>query len=242
MVVAIVSIVLLALAVSLDGFWGGFAYGLRKIKIPIFSLALISFWSIVGTMITMIVGNSIVTYLSVNAAKWIGAILLISIGIYALREGLEQNNKLSKEKLNNNEDSDIDNKAKTGYSCKEDNLQLTFRENEGTVDQKINPIVLLFKVLKDPLEADMDKSGTISMVEGTILGLAVAMDACIAAFALAIAGINPFITPFLFGLTHFILIGLGNIIASHNKVNKIGSKLAFIPGGILIIIGLLRVL
>lgn len=241
-VVAFVSIFLLAIAVSIDGFWGGFAYGLRKVKIPFLSLGIISFWSVICTMITMLLGKSLVTYLSINNAKLIGAILLIGIGIYALKEGLEQKNKITNSKLIHNQDIEKTLDEEYESVLNKDNIQLAFREQEAVSNTNLSPIVLLLKVLRDPLEADIDKSGTISIVEGTILGLALAMDACVAAFALSIAGLNPFLTPLLFGFTHFVLIGLGNIIASYDTINKIGGKIAIVPGGILIIIGLLRFL
>lgn len=243
---SVLSIILLAVAVSIDGFWGGFAYGLRKIRIPTISLIVISFWSYICTMITMLLGHSLVTYLSLNSAKWIGAILLIGIGIYGIKEGLEHKNNVKNEKLNeeNVKEKNVINNSQLPLLTSQPAIDMAFRGevNEKEKATKTNPLILLFKVLGDPLVADMDKSGTISPIEGTILGLAVAMDASIAAFALGIAGINPIITPFLFGFTHFILIGLGNIIATYRTINKLGEKLVYVPGGILIIIGLLRVL
>jgi putative Mn2+ efflux pump MntP len=237
---SVFSVVLLAIAVAIDGFWGGFAYGLRKIKIDLSSLVIISFWSVILTLITMLLGKTLMNYISLNTAKWIGAFLLIGIGIYAIKEGVEHRNKV-KDEINSLEDGSL------GLDENSTNLEinskaiLAGREEKEELTSR-NPMVILFKVLGNPLLADFDKSGTISMWEGTILGLAVAMDASIAAFAVGIAGYNPFLTPLLFGLTHFVLIGLGNLIGRYRYIKNIGEKIVFIPGGILILIGLLRVL
>ncbi len=68
------------------------------------------------------------------------------------------------------------------------------------------------------------------------------MDASIAAFTLSLMGVNPYITPFLFGLSHLVLIGIGNIVANHNIINRIGEKFSLLPGIILMVLGILRLI
>jgi putative Mn2+ efflux pump MntP len=41
----VISLLILAFAVSLDGFGVGVMYGLRKIRIPLVSIGIISLWS-----------------------------------------------------------------------------------------------------------------------------------------------------------------------------------------------------
>jgi putative sporulation protein YtaF len=202
--VSFFSLILIAAAVSLDGFWGGFAFGLRKIKIPIGSLIIISFWSVICTMITMLIGHYLRNVIPIEMAKYIGAILLLLLAFYTLKEGYEHR-----------------------------------KEIRGTLKPKIN-IHDLAKILQNPLLADYDNENDIKPMEGTMLGLAVAMDASIAAFTIALLGINPFTTPFLFGATHFIMIGAGNIIARTHLVESFGEKFALLPGFILLILAVLR--
>lgn len=202
----IIGVVLLAVAVSIDGFWGGFSFGLRKIKIPLISLLVISFWSVIFTMLTMLLGYKLQNYISLETGRYIGAFLLFLLGVFTLKEGYQQH-KGSKE--NNHK------------------IKLNFQD--------------LLKVLNNPLLADVDNENDIKPYEGTILGIAVAMDASIAAFTLSFLGFSPLITPFLFGLTHFILIGLGNIMARKNIINQFADKFSFLPGIILITMAILRV-
>ncbi len=90
-----ISLILVAVAVSIDGFWGGFAFGLRKIKISFFPLIIISFWSVVCTMITMLIGSNLKQIIPVEIAKYIGAALLILLGIFTFKEGYKHKDKLS---------------------------------------------------------------------------------------------------------------------------------------------------
>jgi len=202
----LISLILIATAVSIDGFWGGFAFGLRRIKIKILPLVIIAFWSVVCTMVTMLIGYNLKEIIPLEAAKYIGAGLLILLGTFTLKEGYKQKQELS-------------------------------TNSHDLCDIKFSDLI---KIIRNPLLADVDKQNDIKPMEGTLLGIAVAMDASIAAFTVSLMGVNPYTTPFLFGLTHFVLIGLGNVIARHSEINKLAEKFSLLPGIILMILGLLR--
>jgi putative sporulation protein YtaF len=204
------SLIIIAVAVSIDGFWGGFAFGLRKMKIFPLSLLIISSWSIVCTMAAMLLGTYLKDYISMQLAKYIGTSLLIILGILTLREGYKQKNE-----------------------------SLQFNSARQKYDFKMGDLI---SVLRDPTLADYDNQDDIKPLEGTLLGIAVAMDASIAAFTIALLGANPFTTPFLFGLAHFVMIGLGNKVARLNVINHFSEKFALLPGFILILLGLLRLI
>jgi len=201
---SIFGLILVATAVAIDGFWGGFSFGLRKIRISLPSLLIISSWSIICTMTTMLLGYNLQRYISIETGKYLGGFLLLLLGIFTLKEGLKQRKEMKKEQ-----------KDKIGFKD-------------------------LLKIIHNPLLADIDHENDIKPFEGTLLGIAVAMDASIAAFTLSFFGFSPYFTPFLFGLTHFILIGLGNIIARKNIINRLGEKFALLPGIILITLAILR--
>ncbi|MDF2521924.1 MAG: putative rane protein [Clostridia bacterium] len=198
------NLILIAIAVSLDGFWGGFAFGLRKIKIPLGSLIFISFWSILCTFIAMLVGYYLKAFIPIEMAKYIGAVLLLLLALYTLKEGYEHQ-----------------------------------KEQRGSSKLKLN-LHNLVKILQNPILADYDNQNDIKPMEGTMLGLAVAMDASIAAFTIALVGVSPYTTPFLFGLAHFLLIGSGNLVARTNIINSFGEKFSLLPGFILLILAVLR--
>lgn len=198
------SLILIAIAVSLDGFWGGFAFGMRKIKIPFISLLFISSWSVLCTMIAMLIGHYLKFVIPIGAAKYIGGILLLLLALYTLKEGYEHR-----------------------------------KEQKGAVKPRIN-IHDLAKILQNPLLADYDNQDDIKPMEGILFGLAVAMDASIAAFTIALIGMNPFTTPFMFGLSHVVMIGSGNIVSRTNIIAELGERFALVPGLILLVIAVLR--
>lgn len=95
-----VSLLLLAFAVSVDGFGVGVTYGIRQIRIPLRSVFVISICSGLVILLAMLIGSLIVEWIPAYLATAIGAIILIAIGIWALiqfrknREGDDAEPKL----------------------------------------------------------------------------------------------------------------------------------------------------
>jgi putative Mn2+ efflux pump MntP len=63
-VLHVLSLLILAFAVSLDGFGVGVMYGLRKIRIPLGPLAVISMWSGVVIFASMQIGARMSDFMS----------------------------------------------------------------------------------------------------------------------------------------------------------------------------------
>ena len=79
-----ISLLLLAFAVSLDSFSVGFTYGLRNMKIPIKSIAVIATCSAVVLMAAMMIGHLIESFFSPDMAGKLGGAVLIIIGGWIL--------------------------------------------------------------------------------------------------------------------------------------------------------------
>lgn len=82
-----------------------------------------------------------------------------------------------------------------------------------------------FEIEKNKEKKDIDLANSLS------IGLSVGLDSSVCAFTLAIERYNPFITPIYFGISHFILIWLGNILFNkriNNKYIKYLSPITFI--------------
>ncbi len=86
---------ILSLAVSLDSFSVGVTYGLRKVVIPLYSIVIISIASATMILLSMQIGVWIQYFLSPNVAKFIGAIILIFIGIWAIIQVFRQKDEES---------------------------------------------------------------------------------------------------------------------------------------------------
>lgn len=74
----------LVIAVSLDGFGVGIAYGMRRIRVPIPALLIIMLCSGVIVLTSMTIGSMLTTFISANMAKIFGGFILICIGIFCL--------------------------------------------------------------------------------------------------------------------------------------------------------------
>lgn len=77
------SIIMLSLAVSMDGFWSGLAYGLGRIRATQFALVLIGLISFLGSLGAILVGSMLMGFVPEWATNLVGAVLFIFIGIRA---------------------------------------------------------------------------------------------------------------------------------------------------------------
>ena len=87
----------IVVAICLDSLAIGIAYGMRKIKIPIKSLLVIDIVCTVVLSIAMLLGNVIKKILPGNIPTMISFLILLSIGIYFLLEGIS-NSLINREK------------------------------------------------------------------------------------------------------------------------------------------------
>ncbi|QNO15687.1 sporulation membrane protein YtaF [Alkalicella caledoniensis] len=83
------AIVFLSIAVSLDGFGAGFAYGLNGIRINTISRILISLASAFAIYLSLLAGAFLGTVLNPGFSKNLGALLLCVMGIYIFTQELK---------------------------------------------------------------------------------------------------------------------------------------------------------
>ncbi len=219
----LLSVIAFAVALSLDGFGVGVSYGIRRIRIPLLSLVVISLTSSLAISVSMMSGHLVAGHVSAVAAEIIGAAILIGVGIWVLTQTWHSHRM----------DKGVEALAEVVPEPESDRQVLKIR---------LKPFGLVIQILKEPVKADLDKSGTISAHEAMLLGLALAMDALGAGFGAAMTGFSPFVTVPVVGLTKFLLVGFGCMIGRRYAANWLGDRAATIPGWVLIGLGLLRVL
>ena len=95
------TLIILAVAVSLDSFSVGVTYGMRRISVPLKSLLIIMLCSLVVVLISMTIGSLISSFISVQITQITGGMILIFMGLLSLyntlkskQDNFEQNNKL----------------------------------------------------------------------------------------------------------------------------------------------------
>ena len=207
------TIVLFALAVSADGFAVGMAYGIGKIRIPFFSLLVISLASALAVSLSMLCGKGLAELLSPQMSSYVGAIIILGLGIYFLLTA-------GKEKINSLENS----------------------QEEPLLAFSIKPLGIIVQILKQPSRADFDCSGEISTSEAFFLGLALAMDALGAGIGIAMTGSNILYTAICVGMLKFILVNSGIFLGSKINARELKAVTALVPGLVFVAIGIMELL
>lgn len=207
------TIALFAFAVSADGFAVGMAYGIGKIRIPFFSLLVISLASALAVSLSMLCGKGLAELLSPQMSSYVGAIIILGLGVYFLL--MAGKNKINS--LENDQEKPI----------------LAF---------SIKPLGIIVQILKQPSQADFDCSGEISTSEAFFLGLALAMDALGAGIGIAMTGSNILYTAICVGMLKFILVNSGIFLGSKINAIKLKDVTALVPGLVFITIGIIEIL
>jgi len=78
------SLLLLVVAVSLDGFGVGITYGMQKIRVPFFPLCIIMLCSGIVVLLSMTIGNILSSMISPHMAQMFGGCILIILGCFSL--------------------------------------------------------------------------------------------------------------------------------------------------------------
>ncbi len=120
------------------------------------------------------------------------------------------------------------------------NLTLNLFPSKKVFEFKTPNLRIVVNILKEPEQADFDRSGVIDIREAFFLGFALAMDAFGAGFAAALSGFDPFITPVFVAAAKLILVSAGLWIGKHYVVDKVKGKVTLIPGCIIIALGVLN--
>ncbi|UOE93409.1 sporulation membrane protein YtaF [Alkalihalobacillus sp. LMS39] len=215
--VELLSLLVLALAVSLDSFGVGLTYGLRKMRLPIKSLLLIAMCSAFSILIAMGFGTFIQTYMSPSIAEMIGGLILILIGTWAVYQGL-------KKPANEQEPEHVE-----------------VQENQETkviVAFEIKMLGLVIRILRKPMEADFDKSGTITGREAFLLGIALSLDAFGAGIGAALIGYSPIVMAISVACMSALFVTFGMKSGFRFADSYWVQKVSYVPGLLLILLGL----
>jgi len=211
---------IMALALSLDGFGVGMAYGLKRIRIPFGSMWIIALCTALAMGTSMLLGHLFVAELEFISPKALGAGVLIAIGAYQLFQVI----KVPKEEAV---------PVMATVAVEPDSYKTLMHI-------KLNIFGLVIQVLKTPDVADMDGSGTISAGESILLGVALAIDAFAAGMAATMTGIHFYVIAFV-ALMQILMICAGQGLTG-KLPSSILDKAKFLPGIVLILIGSIKLI
>lgn len=203
------SILLLAVAVSLDSCGVGMTYGIRNVAIPLRSILIIAVCSALSLTIGMLTGSISEHFMAESWAGVIGGLILISLGIWTTTSNLKQN----------------------------DDVYLNV--DERTLFQmEIKSIGLVIHILKKPLSADFDRSGTITGLEACFLGLALSLDGFGAGIGAGILGYPLGMVALLCFIMSAVFMKAGLQAGKYLNDSFAAKILTFVPGVVLIVLGI----
>ncbi|MFD0673476.1 MntP/YtaF family protein [Cohnella sp. GCM10027633] len=232
MLAHLASLILLAFAVSLDGFGVGITYGIRKIKIPALSIFIIAVCSGLIILLSMMVGVAMSGWLSPHGASMIGAGILIGIGSWALYRFVT-NGETEKA-----EQPAVEEGAEGVIPAGATSVDAPERIAVLTLELRLFGIMI--QILRTPSVADMDRSGTISAGEAFLLGAALSLDAFGAGIGAALVGFPPYMTAVLIAAASGLFLWMGTRVGFWASGMRWVRQLSMLPGIILIAMGVFK--
>ncbi|MBD0385692.1 MAG: manganese efflux pump [Nostoc sp. C3-bin3] len=223
----ILSALLLAIAVNIDNFAVGIAYGIKKIQIGWLTNLFISLITAAGTYLALSVGNDLENYFSANIANALGSLILIAVGIWSIWKTLKRQRK----KVRMRQEMSVlvaagSNRA-TSNSYHKDFSQEFSQEFLQEFSYE--------KFLEHPEKADVDRSGYIDVQESIALAFGLTLNNLGSGLGGGISNLNVPITTFL--VVIFSLLGIsGGYFLSDRLMPKISGFWASILSASLVII------
>ncbi|BAH41372.1 MULTISPECIES: sporulation membrane protein YtaF [Brevibacillus] len=222
------ALLLVSLAISMDSVSVGLTYGLRNMRMPFLSLVVVSGCSFAVVYGVMLVGSSLTEWLTPEIGQYIGAAVLILMGLFTLWRLIE---------------------TRSGTEVQES----TAASNNAVVaeekQEEQEPIVLLsqfrifgvmIQILKDPSKADTDRSGHIMGWEAVMLGLALSLDAFGAGISLTFLGYSPLLVALCIAVMSALLLVVGIALGSRAGKASWLTRLTWLPPILLICIGVAK--
>lgn len=236
-----VSLAMLALAVSLDGFGVGVMYGLRKIRIPLLSICIISVCSGLVIFVSMQIGAAAARLLPPAAAQTTGAVILIGIGLWAVVQMLRQSpDRMSVEQLAVTESGVASEPVKVSDQREELRAEAGIIRTVLRIEMK--RLGLVIEILRTPSLADVDRSGYISSSEAVLLGVALSLDAFGAGIGAAFIGFAPVWTAAVIVLASGLFITAGLRVGLMYADARWMHRMAVLPGCMLILMGIMKLM
>ncbi|ADO55742.1 MntP/YtaF family protein [Paenibacillus polymyxa] len=259
------ALLLLAFALSLDSFGVGVTYGLRKMKIPQLSIAIISVCSGLVIGISMQLGALLSRVLSPVYTTVFGAVILICIGCYSLIQALHRKEDLTEEaaevpgnlrlteqvdsgnisalaEKKSAEDANTESLSSSGKGLpRETSLELQ-QEERTLFSLEFRKWGLVIRILRSPSAADMDRSGSISATEAVWLGIALSVDAFGAGLGAAMLGFQPLSTALAITLFSGVFLIAGMKAGFFLSAFRFMKALGVLPALLLIMMGILKLL
>lgn len=243
------AVVLFAIAISVDGFLVGIAQGMRGIKVPVSTVTVINAVSAVVVFLSLSSGKYVANRLSPVAAKLIGSGILMALGALMLkplsRSGRGESGSCydSSDNMAEGDTTDVKETVETSLHAGRiaaESAPVNMVAKETIASKIVRTLLMIPRFLTEPATADLDSSGTLTLDEGFLLGIALAIDALGVGFGAGMAGMPSALTPVIAGVTQGLFVCLGLALGRRMRETIPVEILEKAPGGILILLGAMR--
>lgn len=180
--IAVLEALLIASSLSLDAFTAGFAYGSKKIKIPMLELQVVNIICSAIVGIALFAGTYIKDILPAGLTSALSFVLLFSIGLTKLLDSITKS--LIKKH------TDINKK----------------------VEFSIFNFKFILNLYANPEKSDVDNSKNISIYEAALLALSLSIDGIAVGFGAALGNVNAWAVFFCSLITDLVLMASGNAL------------------------------
>lgn len=204
------SVLLLAISLSLDSLSVGLTYGTRGLRVGWAARLILGLASMSLSALAMGVGQVAAGLVPAGLARQVGALVLLALGAALAWRGLWP--------------------RPADSSAPPTALEIRLRS-----------LGLVIQILREPVSADVDRSGEITPYESLALGLALAADSVGAGFGAALADYQSWLLPPSVGLACTLLFALGHRLGARSPWRLTG-RAAVLPGVFLMGLGILRLL
>lgn len=213
-----ITMLLIAISLSVDSLGVGCAYGLKQIKIPPGPKLFISVMTLTISLLSILLGRIIFSILPPVAGTYVSILILSIMGIYMIISAV------------------VDLKAKEEYH------EAKIQEKKQLVNICIKSLGLSISIIKHPQQADLDHSNIIDLSEAFYIGLALSLDSIGACVGLGINAASSIYLPLFVGVFQYFFLSMG--LRFGKRLGKLGvlneKLLSFLPGVIMLGIAVVR--
>ncbi len=211
----LLAIILLSVSASLDNFGVGISYGLRSICFPLYLNLFIAFVNSCGTFFSMLFGKGISNVMQPMTASYIGASLLMGIGLWIIVMELRH---------------------------KESITPLPAPSSENQPVRRNTLTSRLYSFINDPFAAGVLCSGRVTMREGALLASALTLSNISTGLAAGMIGFSLSITTAAAFIFNVLGLSAGQTIGHYSGARLIRGISGVASGLLLIVIGIYETL
>lgn len=226
-------------ASSFDGFMVGIAYSIMGLRISRVHYCIMAFCTATMMGASMIVGRLLAMWLTKDLSTYTGAVILILVGSWQIQQQSQASSRQDSTEKSNLYDAK--NRGLTRMFQSESVLSgCCSQQSEFQEPCVVGLAEIIIDIMKEPLKADQDLSGTIDIREAWLLSVALGLDAFAAGLGASAAGFPLIVIP-IAALASPLFVFLGMSVARITKANKNLRGKQILPGVVLIAVGILKI-